>query len=59
MAEWKLVEQEPPPENEIVDTLSENGLQQTLKLRGRLWFAPDGSMYVYYTPKFWARLKAT
>ena len=21
--------------------------------RGRLWFFPDGSMYVYYTPTHW------
>jgi hypothetical protein len=24
-----------------------------LKRQGNLWFAPDGSMYVYYTPVFW------
>jgi hypothetical protein len=25
----------------------------TLKRRGRLWFVPDGSMYVYYAPTHW------
>lgn len=27
--------------------------EQPLKLSGRLWFLPDGSMYVYYTPTHW------
>jgi len=26
---------------------------QPLKRQGRLWFFPDGSMYVYYTPTHW------
>jgi len=26
----------------------------TLKRSGRLWFVPDGSMYVYYQPTHWA-----
>jgi hypothetical protein len=25
-----------------------------LKRIGRLWYTPDGSMYVYYTPTHWA-----
>lgn len=27
--------------------------QTKLKKSGRLWFVPDGSMYVYYTPTHW------
>lgn len=27
--------------------------EQLLKRRGNLWFFPDGSMYVYYTPTHW------
>lgn len=27
--------------------------EQELKLVGKLWFLPDGSMYVYYTPTHW------
>lgn len=26
-----------------------------LKRRGNIWFFPDSSMYVYYTPTHWAR----
>ena len=24
-----------------------------LKRKGNLWYVPDGSMYVYYTPTHW------
>lgn len=27
--------------------------EATLTRRGRLWWFPDGSMYVYYTPTHW------
>jgi len=30
--------------------------EQTLMRQGRLWFYPDGSMYVYYTPTHWRPL---
>ena len=32
--------------------------EQPLKRQGRLWFCPDGSMYVYYTPTHWRLLPA-
>jgi hypothetical protein len=46
------------PENTIVRTkidLDGNVRNiQHLKKKGRLWFLPDGSMYVYYEPTHWA-----
>ena len=42
-----------PEDGVVVDTISPNGLQQTLKRSGNLWFVPDGSMYVYYSPMMW------
>lgn len=30
---------------------------QPLKRRGRLWFFPDESMYVYYQPTHWRPLE--
>jgi hypothetical protein len=30
--------------------------EQDLKRQGNLWFVPDGSMYVYYTPTHWRPL---
>lgn len=53
---WNLTEKKLPPEGAVVDTLSSNGTQQQLKRQGRLWFVPDGTMYVYYTPKFWCEI---
>jgi hypothetical protein len=30
--------------------------ERSLKRQDRLWFFPDGSMYVYYTPTHWRSL---
>jgi hypothetical protein len=30
--------------------------EQELRRRGRLWWAVDGSMYVYYTPTHWKEI---
>lgn len=50
---WNRVDHVLPPENRVVATLSQSGIEQPLKLVGNLWFVPDGSMYVYYTPLHW------
>lgn len=47
-----------PPENKVVITkiADENNVPrnvQKLKLSKGLWWFPDGSMYVYYTPTHW------
>jgi hypothetical protein len=46
-----------PDEGVVVWTKidDERGLrnEQLLKRVGRLWFFPDGSMYVYFTPTHW------
>lgn len=51
------MEIETAPENVVVATKvhDADGVrnQQRLKRSGRLWFYPDGSMYVYYTPTHW------
>lgn len=48
------------PEGIEVDTKlddAEFGVRnvQSMIRRGRLWWFPDGSMYVYYTPTHWRR----
>ena len=48
-------EVELPPNGLVVETTSPKGLVQRLKRSGSLWFVPDGSMYVYYTPVAWVR----
>ena len=49
------------PEDTTVMTKidDQNGLrnEQRLKRRGKLWFFPDMSMYVYYAPTHWRPLK--
>lgn len=56
---WVEVAECLPPEEVTVLTKidePEHGLRNVQKLRrkGRLWFFPDMSMYVYYTPTHWA-----
>lgn len=50
---WNRPEDVLPPEGLVVDAIAPSGNQQPLRRKGRLWFLPDGSMYVYYTPQFW------
>lgn len=45
-------------ETKIVDGKGERNVQQ-LKRRNSLWFFPDGSMYVYYTPTHWRLIPDT
>lgn len=53
MRDWTPVTEALPPEGQLVETISPGGLQQTLKRKGRLWFVPDMSIYVYYEPTYW------
>ena len=54
---WIPTSEELPPENQIVDTKvdDEKGVrnEQQLLHSHNLWFLPDKSMYVYYTPTHW------
>lgn len=57
---WIACSQQLPPDGEVVETKIDDGHacrnEGRLKLNGRLWFVPDGSMYVYYTPTHWKSL---
>lgn len=59
MSEWNNCEETLPPDGEVVMTkIHDRGgcrNEQELKRQGRLWFFPDGSMYVYYTPTHWRK----
>lgn len=48
------------PENVVVLTKIDDSTgarnEQPLKCQGRLWWLPDGSMYVYYIPTHWRPL---
>lgn len=48
------------PAGEVVMTKIDDGRgvrnEQALKRNGSLWWYPDGSIYVYYTPTHWRRM---
>jgi hypothetical protein len=52
---WQPIET--APEGEVVETKIDDALgvrnQTRLRRKGRLWFSPDMSMYVYYEPTHW------
>lgn len=54
---WTPLTDELPPEGVIVwtkiDDIKGPRNEQRLMRQGRLWYFPDGSMYVYYTPTHW------
>lgn len=53
---WRDATTDPPPEGILVETISPGRMRQQLFRNGRLWFVPDGKMYVYYTPHKWKPL---
>jgi hypothetical protein len=58
MNPWKPIAT--APEDVLVETKidDEGGVRnvQSLRRSGRLWFFPDGSMHVYYTPTHWREM---
>jgi hypothetical protein len=55
---WSPIET--APADVVIETKidDENGVRNVQPLKriagtGRLWWVPDGSMYVYYTPTHW------
>lgn len=57
---WNEISSNPPPQDTVVMTkIDDSGgcrNEQSLKLLNRLWWFPDMSMYVYYTPTHWRHL---
>ena len=56
-AQWIRTEIQLPPDGVECETKIDDAdgcrNEQTLKRKGRLWFFPDMSMYVYYVPTHW------
>jgi len=54
---WKVVKQENPPKEQLILTKidDKNGERNIARLSfdGKLWWLPNKSMYVYYTPTHW------
>ena len=55
--DWKSPKYETPPDGVVVNTMNSGGQVSQLKVMRGLWFVPDGSMYVYYTPTFWQTIE--
>lgn len=59
MNTWIKTSESHPPPGVVVDTKIDDGdgvrNEQPLKqtANNRLWWFPDGGMYVYYTPTHW------
>ena len=57
---YGCVELVPQYENLMVETKIDDGVfirnQQPLYRCKNLWYVPDGSMYVYYTPTHWREI---
>lgn len=57
ISEWNDAQGLHAPEDQILWTMisDERGVRnvQLLRRKGRLWFVPDMSMYVYYAPTHW------
>jgi hypothetical protein len=57
---WISVSDQPPPPDTTVETKidDKDGCRNVTRLMliGRMWYVPDGSMYVYYTPTHWRPL---
>jgi hypothetical protein len=61
MTDWKLITDTAPMDDVEVMTKIDDGHarnETSLVRQGRLWFFPDRSMYVYYTPTHWHPLDA-
>lgn len=57
MIDWNPINT--APEGVLVDTCVDlqQRNHQPLRRSGRLWFVPEGTMYVYYTPTHWREIK--
>ena len=58
--QWLSVALFPPENGSVVLTKIDDAKgprnEAQLKRQGNLWFFPDDSMYVYYTPTHWRHL---
>lgn len=63
MTYWHRTSTILPEIGRVVETKIDDveGIRNQAKLKrggnnGRLWFTPDGNMYVYYTPTHWSEV---
>lgn len=54
-AKWTPSNKMIPAEDGLYTVITESGDERELYWRRNLWWLPDLSMYVYFTPIFWKR----
>jgi hypothetical protein len=57
MAQWTPTKENLPDEDTECLVITEGGEEHELVFWHNLWFVPDKSMYVYYTPVFWQSIE--
>jgi hypothetical protein len=57
MEKWHNPKDTLPAEGIVVLAMRSSGDVVMLKYKAGLWFLPDWSMYVYYTPMFWRHIE--
>ena len=50
---WISITERMPESGRVVTVLTPGGDVRPLKYGDNLWWLPDGSMYVYFTPTHW------
>lgn len=50
---WNKTAEVRPPNGATVRVITDGGDERTLKFQDNLWWLPDMSMYVYFTPMLW------
>lgn len=53
MATWTPPSAQLPADGMRCEVITESGDQRELIYDRNLWWLPDHSMYVYFTPRFW------
>lgn len=53
MSDWMLIQTTPPPKGVLVEVKTPGGDERPLIFDSGLWWLPDRSMYVYFTPTHW------
>ncbi len=53
MRDWTKTADQPPEPGVVVEAMDSGGHVQDLVFDRNLWWFPDKSMYVYFTPTFW------
>jgi len=52
----KVAEGSLPEHQKVVEVLSPGGERSQLRFDSGMWWLPDGSMYVYFTPTHWREI---